>query len=143
MLNSYSEKVRDLVQKTKIFRAFYPLEFAGILLAFLGLTLSAVCELHAIAQWDLMFAEKMWGSVQVNIAFYQALMNAGFSRLADIPFQDGPLLRTTAGFAYDFFLGLMAFGWVLAILSTAALLLSMRSYYQKRLKFPGEWEIIK
>jgi hypothetical protein len=74
---------------------------------------------------------KVWGDAAQNVAFYQSLVNAGISSYSEVyPFIDGPLFKGTIGQAYDFFLGMNHFGWILGMIGVFFIMLGVIFFYR-------------
>ncbi len=122
------------LSKIKTFAVDYTRSFTMIVAGAIGIVVSAIMSQHGIAQWDMLFSSKMWGSSESNIVFYQDILKSGYWRFAEVPFQDSILFRSTAGNAYDFFLMLIAIGWALAFVSAIVMMLGVVLFYKDSLR---------
>ncbi len=127
--------IRKAAQRLKFAIDYYTKSVIMVIVGATGIGISSIAFFHAIGQWDgILMSRFMWGSAQDNISFFQGLINSGFWRFAEVPFQDSILFRSTAGNGYDFFLMLLAFGFVLAMVSMAILLLGVVWFYRQKLE---------
>lgn len=122
----------------KIFKSIRKLEqdnkqaFASIIIGAFLMATSGVALLHGVAQWDLLFTGIVWGTAASNVIYFQQIIAGGYARWADLPFQDSILFRSTAGNGYDFFLMLIAIGWVMGIVGTSVLMYGVILIYKQQ-----------
>lgn len=122
----------SMLKKIRAFAADYTNSFILIIAGAIGIAISAVFVFHGIAQWDMICVNPVWASAESNVNFYQDLIRHGYSRFAELPFQDGLFFRTSVGNAYDFFLALIAVGWILVLVSVVVMMLGVVLFYRDK-----------
>lgn len=122
------QHLKATAKKLKVFILSFPKLFAVIMCAFIGIGISALIQYHAMSQLDFICTDPVW-QTKTWITWF---LSTGLERYCDFyPFQDGPLFRTTIGFAYDFFLALIATAWFILLISMVGLLLCAIYYYRR------------
>lgn len=106
-------------------------------------SISAILQFHTLWQLNMMQDRFIWGGCANNIAFFQNLLNIGYTSYQYYPFQDGIFFRMGIGNANDVFLALNALGWVLAIIGIFLLMFGFMIFvasksYQKGYKDGNE-----
>jgi hypothetical protein len=112
--------IRPFFGKIKDFALEYTKAFASMLTGIVTIATSAIFQLHSLWQLNFIFDPYIWHDVTVS--------NYGKQL-----FIDGPLYNGTISGATDFFLGMNAVGWVLALVGTFFLMLGVILFYRANL----------
>ncbi len=130
-----SQAIRKFGHWLKFAIDYYTKSVIMVIVGASGIGISSIAFFHAIGQWDgILMSRFMWGSAQDNAYFFQSLITAGYWRFAEVPFQDSILFRSNAGNGYDFFLILLAIGFVLAMVSMAILMFGVIWFYKQKVE---------
>jgi hypothetical protein len=127
-------KIKEVPGRTKEFISDFTRFAIGISIGIVGVVTSVVLELHAIWQLDLICVEPVWDTLKFIGYTWPYIQSKGLNRFADLYFQDGPLIKTTVGGAYDIFLGMSVFSLILMAISVSTIFLSIVYYYRYQLK---------
>jgi hypothetical protein len=129
MLENLWNRLKNIIKEEM------PLVLIGI-----GLMMMA----FSVWQLDIMFINKMWGSAQNNIEFYQCLINCGFNSWASsnwftINAEIFPPDKFTVGFWYDALMMMNILSWFPTVLGVY----NLRKKVQTLKKFirenRGQW----
>lgn len=129
--------IKGNLRMIRYFTTNYTSSFILIFIGFIILTISAVFNFHGIAQVDMINVGPVWSYPPLtNLGYAWVIPQVPWSvtRYADQYFQDGPIYRGTVGGAYDFFLGMIAMGWILAIIGMCLLMFGLILFFNQKLR---------